>query len=91
MKFKAAAIGSAQSNGDFEDKLRVQPNFTVQFRTRNHARLIDARGEPFRNAPIELREFLSPTKHGLSTTVMTDPDGIFQIDAVKPGNYRLLA
>jgi hypothetical protein len=63
----------------------------VELGTRINGRLIDASGEPFRNSPVELRVFLSPTKQAHTTTVMTDANGIFQIDDVKPGKYRLLA
>jgi hypothetical protein len=73
------------------DKFKVQPNLTVELETRIHGRLIDASGKPFRNSSVELRLFLAPTKQVLTTTVMTDANGIFQIDDVKPGKYRLLA
>ena len=73
------------------DKLKVQPNLTIELDTRIHGRLIDASGDPFRNSKVELRAFLSPTKQVITSTVMTDDNGNFQIEDVKAGRYRLVA
>jgi len=53
--------------------------------------VIDATGAPFRNSPVELRIFLSPTRQVLSRTAKTDADGNFSIEGVKAGQYRLIA
>jgi hypothetical protein len=73
------------------DKLKVDPNLTVKQDTDVSGRLIDASGEPFRNSPVELRAFISPTKQTNVRTVMTDRDGHFHLGAVKVGKYRLVA
>jgi 5-hydroxyisourate hydrolase-like protein (transthyretin family) len=73
------------------DKLKVEPNLTIELDTHILGLLVDASGEPFRNSPVELRAFLSPTKQVLATTTMTDANGRFHIENVKAGKYRLLA
>jgi hypothetical protein len=72
------------------EHFKVQPNLTIRVDAHIHGHLIDASGELFRNSPVELRAFVSPTKQVLAVKVMTDDDGDFQIEDVKPGEYRLV-
>jgi hypothetical protein len=72
-------------------RLKVEPNLTVELDANVHGRVIDATGAPFRNSPVELRIFLSPTRQVLSRTAKTDADGNFTIEGVKAGQYRLIA
>ena len=73
------------------ERFKVEPNLTIEQDADVHARVIDATGAPFRDSPVELRVFLSPTKQVLSRTLKTDADGSFNIEGVKAGEYRLVA
>jgi hypothetical protein len=72
-------------------KLKVEPNLTIEVDANVHGRVIDATGAPFRNSPVELRIFLSPTRQVLFRTAKTDADGNFYMEGVKAGEYRLIA
>ena len=84
-------VSTGPPDPHFCDKIKVQPNLTIELDTRIHGRLIDASGDPVRNSKLELRAFLSPTKQVITTTAMTDANGDFQIKDVKAGRYRLVA
>jgi Carboxypeptidase regulatory-like domain len=73
------------------DRFKVEPNLTMEQDADVHGRVIDVTGAPFRNSPVELRVFLSPTKQVLSRAVKTDADGNFHIEGVKAAEYRLVA
>jgi hypothetical protein len=73
------------------DRIKVEPNLTIEQDADVHGRLTDATGAPFSNSPVELRVFLSAVKQVLSKTVRTDADGNFHIEGVRAGKYRLVA
>lgn len=69
---------------------RIQPNLKLISRTHIHGRLIDESNAPFREAKVELRRYVSPSKQVQIKAVITDRNGVFDLGAVAPGNYRLL-
>ena len=73
------------------ERLEVKPNLIVEQDADITGRLIDGSGAPFRDSPVEIRLFISPTKQTITKSVLTDADGHFRIDAVKAGKYRLIA
>lgn len=72
-------------------RLKVKPNLMMEQDADITGRSIDGSGAPFRDSPVELRLFISPTKQTNTKSVLTDADGHFRIDAVKAGKYRLIA
>jgi hypothetical protein len=73
------------------DRIKVEPNLTIEKDADVRGRVVDATGAPFSNSPVELRIFLSPTKQVPSKRVNTDADGNFHLESVKAGKYRLVA
>jgi hypothetical protein len=73
------------------ERLKVKPNLILEQDADIAGRLNDGSGAPFRDSPIELRLFISPTKQTNTKSVLTDADGHFRIDGVKAGKYRLIA
>jgi hypothetical protein len=80
-----------QPDPHYCDRFTVEPNFTLEQDADVSGRISDASGAPFRNSPVELRAFVSPSRQVLSLTAKTDADGNFQMVGIEAGKYRLIA
>ena len=69
----------------------IKPNLELDRTTRVSGRVIDQSGAPFKKSRIELRKYMSEERQITAKTVLTDQNGKFDLDATKPGKYRLLA
>jgi hypothetical protein len=69
---------------------QLRSNLELKEDTTVRGHIADQTGEPFRNAPIELRRFVSESEQITVNKVSTDDDGTFDLGVVKGGDYRLL-
>jgi hypothetical protein len=69
----------------------IRPNLKLLKPAHILGSITDVAGSAFKNSRVELRKCLSQRKQTTIKTVVTDAYGKFDLGAVEPGSYRLLA
>jgi hypothetical protein len=91
-KSQSQLVQNGPSAPDFCEKVEhLTPNLRVTEIARISGTLVDDSGAPFKASRVELRNFISAKQQASVKIVTTDEHGRFDLGAVGPGQYRLLA
>lgn len=69
----------------------IRPNLLLHEEAHLVGSVRDQTNAPFQSSPVELRKYISQRKQVTVRVTLTDRTGHFDLGAVKPGTYRLLA
>jgi hypothetical protein len=90
-KLEAQAVQVEPLDPDYCTNEPVKPNLHLQSTVTVRGQLRDRSGAAFANKTIEIRRFVSTTKHVVVASKSTDSEGKFELGSIPSGDYRFIA